>query len=137
MNLKEKSISLFDRGDPVFSSTSLSTVAKAVTRVFTHLEQMENRAIYVQDTTTTLKERTAMGKNAAGADGWKESIVQVGEILEQAWAELKKEKPKREIFIMNFLGASIFGEGYGSHFENRTLNYSALGRPATLKSRGW
>lgn len=122
MNLKEKSISLFDGGDPVFSSTSLPT---------------KNRAIYVQDTATTVKKRTAMGKNAAEADGWKESIVQVGEMLEQAWAELKKEKPKREIFIMNSFGASIFGEGYGSPFENRTLNYSALGRPATLKSRGW
>jgi len=117
MNVKGKSISLFDGGDRIFSTTSLPTIAKAVAGVLMHPEQTKNRAVYVQDTATTLKKLAAMGKKATGADGWKESVVPINEVLAQAWAELKKEKPNPENFVLNFIKASIWGEGYGSHFD--------------------
>lgn len=117
MNLKEKSISLFDGGNRVFSTTSLPTVAKAVTGVLTHLEQTKNHAVYVQDTATTLKKLAAMGEKATGADGWKRNDVPVDELLEQGWAELKKDNPNPDASFLNFLKASIWGEGYGCHFE--------------------
>lgn len=62
MDLKEKSISLFDGGECLFSATSLATISKAVASILTHLEQMKDRAVYVQDTATTLKKLAAMGK---------------------------------------------------------------------------
>ena len=117
MNLKEKSIKLFDGGDRVFSTTSLPTIARTVTGVLTNLEQTENRAIYVQETATTMNKLAAMGKKAVGADGWKEDIVSVDKLVEQGWAELKKDKPNPAVFAVNFIVASICGEGYGSHFE--------------------
>ena len=118
MNLKGKSISLFDGGDRVFSATSLPTIGKAVASVLTHLEQTKNRAVYVQDTATTLKKLAAMGKKAIGEDGWKESVVPIDEVVEQGWAELKKNKPNPDNFVLNFIKASIWGEGYGCHFDN-------------------
>ncbi len=117
MNVKGKSISLYDSGDRVFSSTSLPTIGKAVASVLKHLEQTKNRAVYVQDTATTLKKMAAMGKKATGAEGWKEDIVSIDEVAEQAWAELKKDKPNPGNFVLNFIKMSIWGEGYGSHFE--------------------
>lgn len=117
MNLKEKKITLYDGGDRVFSTTSLPTIAKTVTGVLTHLDQTENRAVYVQDTATTLKKLAAMGKKAVGADGWEETVVPVKEVLEQAWAELKKDRPDPTVFAYNFIRAVIWGEGYGSHFQ--------------------
>ena len=117
MNLKEKSITLFDGGDRVFSTTTLPTIGKAVAGVLKHPEQTKNRAVYVQDTATSLKKLAAMGKKATGADGWKESVVPTSELLEQAWAEMKKEKPNPGIFMYNFIKACIWGEGYGSLFE--------------------
>ena len=117
MNLKEKSISLYDGGDNVFSATTLASIAKTVTSVLTHLDQTANRAVYVQDTATTLKKLAAMGKKAVGADGWKETVVPINEVLEQAWAELKKEQPDPTVFAYNFVKAIIWGEGYGSHFQ--------------------
>ena len=117
MNLKEKSINLYDGGDNVFSATSLSTIAKAVTGVLIHLDETANRAVYVQDTATTLKKLAAMGKKAVGADGWKETVVPVSEVLEEAWAELKKDAPDPTVSAYNFVRAIIWGEGYGSHFQ--------------------
>lgn len=117
MNLKEKSIDLFDGGGRVYSTTSLPTIGKAVAGVLTHPEQTKNRAVYVQDTATTLKKLAAMGKKATGGDGWKENIVPIDDVLEQAWAELKKDKPDPYSVLASFVKASIWGEGYGGHFE--------------------
>lgn len=125
INLKGKSVNLYDGGDRVFSTTSLATIGKAITGILKHLEQTKNRAVYVQDTATTLKKLAAVGKEATGADGWKENVVAIDDLLEQAWAELKKEKPNPGNFVFNFLKASIWGEGYGSHFE--TLDNELLG----------
>ena len=117
MNLKEKSITLFDGGDRVFSATSLPTIGKAVVGVLNHLEETKNRAVYVQDTATSLKKLAAMGKKAVGSADWQETVVPIDEVLDQAWAELKKEQPNPGVFVYNFIRASILGEGYGSHFE--------------------
>lgn len=117
MNLKGKTIKLFDGGDRLFSTTSLPTIAKAVTGVLTHLEETKNRAVYVQDTTTTLKKLAEMGKKATGEDGWEESVVAIDEVIEQGWVELKKDRPSRDNFVLKFIQVSIWGEGYGCHFE--------------------
>ena len=117
MNLKGKSINLFDGGDRLFSTTSLATIGKAVVGVLKHPEQTKDRAVYVQDTATTLKKLVAVGEKATGADGWKKIVVPIENELEQAWAELKKDQPNPDNFVLGFLRASIWGEGYGCHFE--------------------
>jgi hypothetical protein len=117
MNLKEKSIDLYDGGDRVFSATTLQTIGKAVTGVLKHPEETKNRAVYVHDTATSLKKLASVCKEIVGADGWKENTVAVDDLLQQAWAELKKDTPNPSIFIYNFIKASIWGEGYGSHFQ--------------------
>ena len=117
MDIKGKSIALFDGGDRVFSTTSLPTIGKAVASVLQHPEQTKNRAVYVQDTSKTLKELAIMGKKATGAEGWVENVVSTDELVEQAWVELKKEQPNPDIFVFNFIKASIWGKGYGCNFE--------------------
>ena len=129
MNLKKKEITLFDGGDRVFSATTLPTIGKAVVGVLKYLEQTKNRAVYVHDTATSLKKLATMGKKAVGSDEWQEPVVSVDEVLDQAWAQLKKEKPNPGDFVYNFIRASILGEGYGSHFEktdNELLGISEM-----------
>ena len=117
MNLKRKSISLWDGGDRVFSAASLQTIGRAVAGVLKQLEPTKNRAVYVHDTATTLKKLAAMAKHATGADGWKESVVSIDEQLEIAWAEVKKDQPNPDNFVYTFLKASVWGEGFGGHYE--------------------
>ena len=117
MNVKGKSINLYDGGDRVFSTTSLPTIGKAVVGVLRNLDATKNRAVYVQEAATTLKSLLAIAKKVTGPEGWKEEVVSIDDLLAKAWEELKKEKPNPDAFVYNFIFASIWGEGYGSHFE--------------------
>ena len=92
----------------------------------THLEETKNRAVYVQDTATTLQKLAAMGEKATGADGWKKNVVSADETLKQAWAELVKTPPGR--FVRKFEQAAIYGEGCGSHFEKNDNELLGLGQ---------
>ena len=117
MNVKTKSIKLYDGGDRLFSTSTLPSIGKAVAGVLNKLDATKNRAVYVQDTAITLKELLAKGKKAAGPEGWTEEVVATDDVLAKAWEELKKENPNPEVFVYNFIFAAIFGEGYGSHFQ--------------------
>ena len=114
MDLRRKTINLFDGGNRVFSTITLPTIGKAIIGVLTHLEETKNRVLYVQDTATTLQRLAAMGEKATGAHGWRKTVVSVNEMLEQAFAEWKKPASG---FGLKFYHAACFGEGYGSHFE--------------------
>lgn len=130
MDLRDKTIDLFDGGNRVFSTTSLPTVGKAIIGVLTHLEETKNRAVYVQDTATTPQKLAAMGEKATGADGWKKNVVSVHEMIKQAWADMKKppgRKPPGQ-FVRKFEQAASFGEGYGSHFEKNDNELLGLGQ---------
>lgn len=110
INIKDKFITLYDGGSRVFSTTSLATIGKTVASVLKNSETTENRAVYVQDTAITQKQLEEMGKKAVGPDGWREEVVSITDLLDQA-----REDPAKHGF--NYIKAAIWGEGYGSHFQ--------------------
>lgn len=117
MNAKGKTVTLYDGGDRTFSTTTLPQIGRAVVGIFQHPEETKNRAVYVQGYATTLKNLAALGKKALGSDGWTENVASIDDIVAGAWEELKKPQPNPGNFAMQFIIASIWGEGYGSHFE--------------------
>ena len=117
MSPKTKTISLYDGGDRLYSTTTLPSIGKAVVGVLKHPEETKNRAVRVQDAALSLKQLAAIGKKAVGSEGWKEEVVSINEIVEQSWAELKKPQPNPANFVFNFIRASIWGEGHGGHWE--------------------
>ena len=115
MNIKVQSIALYGGGDRDFSTTSLQTIGKA-TRA--NEEPCRVRAGHfkdVEEISKTLKELAIMDKKAT--EGWVETIVSTDALVEQIWVELKKEQTDPDNFVLNFIRASIWGEGYGCNFE--------------------
>ncbi|TGO44971.1 hypothetical protein BOTNAR_0715g00050 [Botryotinia narcissicola] len=117
MSAKGKSITLYDGGNRTFSTTTLPDIGRAVAGVLKHPEETKNRAVYIQSYATTLKNLAEIGKEALGSDGWIETVASVDDIVAGAWEELKKPQPDPHKFAIPFIIASIWGEGYGSHFE--------------------
>lgn len=117
LGVKRRHATLYDGGDRVFSTTSLPTIGRAVVGVLRKPEETKNRAVYVQDTATTLRQLYALGKKATPGESWTEEVVKIDDELAEGWAELKKDKPDPGKFVMKFIHAAIWGEGYGAHFE--------------------
>ncbi|KAK6209349.1 hypothetical protein LQW54_006336 [Pestalotiopsis sp. IQ-011] len=115
-NAKDRSIVLHDGGDRRFSTTTLATVGQAVAGVLRHPEETKNRAIYVQSASPTLKQLVEIGERATGGK-WQRSQASVDEQLKEAWVSLTSDKPDPNVFVMKFLNASVWGEGYGNPWE--------------------
>ncbi|KAL9107804.1 MAG: hypothetical protein Q9227_007319 [Pyrenula ochraceoflavens] len=127
MNVKGKSITLYDGGERRFSASRLSTIGKAVASSLQHLDETKNRSVYVHDTAKTLREFEAIGQKATeGKEEWKESVVSVDKVLEGAYKELEKGGEGGALFL-EFVKASIWGEGFGGWFEK--VDNEMLGIP--------
>jgi hypothetical protein len=117
LDVKNRHATLYDGGDRVFSATTLPTVGKAVAGVLSRPDETRNRPVYVQDTATTQRALYEYARKATPGEKWTEEVVRIDDLLSQAWAELKKEQPDPDKFVMKFVTAAAWGEGYGAHFE--------------------
>ncbi|KAI1138617.1 putative oxidoreductase CipA-like protein [Hypoxylon sp. FL0543] len=124
-DLKDKSIRLWDGGDRPFSSTTLASVAKAVSEVLKHPEETKNRNVFVHSATLTLKGLLERLKKATGAEGWKVETPSLSETLQRALADLEKGEINRR----GFIAVAVWGEGFGGHFrkvDNELLGIKEL-----------
>ncbi|KAI0485513.1 hypothetical protein F4859DRAFT_471485 [Xylaria cf. heliscus] len=117
LNIKEKSLSLYEGGVRPFSSTTLEGVGKAVAGVLKKPEETKNRAVYVSDAAPSLKQLKAIAEKITGTTWQAKDVSVENDILPSAFAELKKENPDHNKFVFPMLIAAIWGEGYGGHFQ--------------------
>ncbi|KAL1836179.1 hypothetical protein VTJ49DRAFT_5476 [Mycothermus thermophilus] len=122
LDVKRRHAVLYDGGDRVFSTTTLPTttlptIGRAVVGVLRNPEATANRAIFVHDTATTLRSLYEKAKKATPGETWTEEVVHIDDELAEALEELKKKSSRPEKFVMKFIHAAIWGEGYGQHFE--------------------
>ncbi|KAH6647794.1 hypothetical protein BKA67DRAFT_539638 [Truncatella angustata] len=124
-NAKEKTISLHDGGNRTFSATTLPAVGQAVVSVLKHPKETKNKVVRIQSVALTLKKLSEIAQRATGTP-WQEQVVSVDDQISEAFAELQKENPDPNVFIINFINASIFGDGYGSHFKTNDNEFLGI-----------
>lgn len=115
VDLKGKTIRLWDGGERRYSTTLLPSVAKAVSGVLKHPKETKNRVVFIRSAALTQKEVLERAKKAVGGDGWTIETPSVTEHLKEAYKSLEKTG---EIDRLAFITAAIWGEGYGSDFQN-------------------
>ena len=119
INIKEQSVTLYDGGERLVSATSLATIGKAVVGVLRNPTQTQNRAVYVQDTVISQQKLKTMGQKAIGEGSkeWKDEVVSVDSLLKESYDALKTNPDTPRGAMVNFIKISIFGDGYGCHFQ--------------------
>ncbi|KAI1279630.1 hypothetical protein F5Y07DRAFT_357280 [Xylaria sp. FL0933] len=128
INASEKSVTLYDGGERPFSTTTLPSIGKAVAGVLRKPEETKNRGVYVQDAAPTLKQLKAIAEKVTGT-AWQGKVVSVeNDVLAPASAELKKENPNPDKFVYPLIITSIWGEGYGNHFQKLDNELLGLGQ---------
>ncbi|KAI1427973.1 hypothetical protein F5Y12DRAFT_99693 [Xylaria sp. FL1777] len=128
INASEKNVTLYNGGETPFSTTTLDTIGKAVAGVLKKPDETKNRPVYVQDAAPTLKQLKAIAEKVTGT-AWQGKEVSIeNEVLPPALAELKKENPDSDKFVYPSIIASIWGEGYGGHFQKLDNELLGLGQ---------
>ncbi|KAI1468314.1 NAD(P)-binding protein [Daldinia caldariorum] len=115
-DVKNRTIELPDGGNNLTSSTTLPTIGKAVVGVLKNPEQTKNRPVYVQEAAISLKQIEEILKKHVGADGWKENVTSLDEILKNGLEEIGKTGFNPNAFF-SILKVGIWGKEYGGHFD--------------------
>ncbi|TAQ89860.1 hypothetical protein B7494_g1832 [Chlorociboria aeruginascens] len=116
LDWKEGKPRIYDSGDQEFSTTTLRSIGLAIVGVLDHYEGTKNRAVYVQDIVTTQNRILAIAKKLTPEKKWEPVYTDLASLKKSSDEKLSKGEGTQET-MYNYVFLSIFGEGYGGHFE--------------------
>ncbi|KAL4789231.1 hypothetical protein BDV19DRAFT_395240 [Aspergillus venezuelensis] len=128
VNLRSETPEFYDGGDRRFSTTTLSTVARAVVAVLDaeNLEQTRNRVVYVHDVITTQRHLLEVARKVARGRKWDPVPVST-EGLERVARENYARGERDLASLMGLFVMAVFGERYGGAFERVDNEMLGLG----------
>ncbi|KAL4971329.1 hypothetical protein BDW66DRAFT_155768 [Aspergillus desertorum] len=132
---RSKRAVLYDGGDRLFSTTSLSGIGKAVVSVLTHPTETENRSVRVAEAAISLKELLALAQEVVGSDGWTITEASTSEKAEEALAKIKEGTANREAFTA-LIHKAVWGADNGGWFsetDNELLGIQQLDKEGVKK----
>ncbi|PYH46050.1 aromatic alcohol reductase [Aspergillus saccharolyticus JOP 1030-1] len=122
VNLAGPVAELYGGGDRRVSSTTLQGIGRAVVGIVRNLEATKNAALYISEADVTQKQLIELsGKKL------ETKVVATEELERIGRAELSKPEPNRGIVAVNLIRRALFGEGFGSLFEEQNLANELLG----------
>ena len=113
---KGKQPVIYDGGDSVFSSTTLSTVADAVVGVLEHPEETKNRTVFIEDIKVTQNQLLKLAKEVAPERDWTPKHVKIDDLTNQSDNDLATGNIGPMTFV-NYLFRAVMDPAYGGDFQ--------------------
>ena len=128
INVFDKKICLFDDGEHVMPWTTLESVGKATVSVLRHLEETENRTVFVSSIETSIKDLAQLAKEAIGADGWETSSRNNKEAFDKAMSDYAQGLRKKEMFedMIRYTASSPEYSGPWAQNDNELLGVKQM-----------
>lgn len=128
MDFSAQTVNFFDGGDTKFSSTRIRTVSKAVVAVLSKYEETKNRAVCIQDFSTTPRQLLELVQGLDPDHIWTAVPVDTGKLVKDAKAELQSVKFSPKAFAAYATRATFaphFAESYRAD-DNELLGISEM-----------
>ncbi|KAJ6031452.1 hypothetical protein N7540_002184 [Penicillium herquei] len=116
LDLSSSVTAFYDGGDRKFSTTTLKGVGKAIVGIVKHPEETKNTAIFVNEACLSQKDLLSL----TGKSLQTQSVSTV-DVEKGSYAELAKPSPNFHVAAVGFLRRGIFGDGFGSLFNQDKL----------------
>lgn len=117
VNLKGRSITLFDDGEKRFSTTTMGTAGKAVVAVLRGGEKFANRKVTVHDVVTSQNELLRLAKEVVTCNREEWSVTSLRtEDCERRAQEAFEADPDSGVGIQMEKVVGVFGKEHGSDF---------------------
>ncbi|EIN06966.1 NAD(P)-binding protein [Punctularia strigosozonata HHB-11173 SS5] len=126
--LKSRRVTLFDGGDVAFSATTVPHIIQSVISILHHLEETENRAVYVEDITLTQNQILRLAQELTPGETWTTVPVSTAEIAATAYEALGREGMTEKVAI-DFILVAVWGQGMSGKFaktDNELLGITPL-----------
>lgn len=118
-DLKTHTARIADGGNTIFSASRLETVANAVAGLLQHPDETANRSVFVQDIATTQRNLISMAEKFTPGSKWKfEDFNTASWVARSDDAIAQGASPAEFLVRIAYIARSIWGEDYGSHFED-------------------
>jgi hypothetical protein len=115
INMKERSILLYDSGNKRFSTTTIETASKAIVAVLKLGDKSKNRAFRIQDFVLTQNKLLQVGKEILPDVEWKIVPASTSALAEKAKAAYEEDPDSRTGSMMQ-KAVTVFGDGHPSDF---------------------
>jgi hypothetical protein len=129
VNPKTHSATIYDGGDLPFSTTTLTTLSKAIVSIINHLDETKNRHVYIHDAVVTQNKLIDLAKNIDGED-WQLTYVDSSAVSKEAHIEYNKGNPDPTKGLLPLLHISVLAKGYGgdftTHLDNELLGIKGM-----------
>jgi hypothetical protein len=115
INMKDRSMTLFDSGDKRFSTTTIATASTAIAAALKMGDKSKNRAFKVQDIVTTQNQLLNLGKEVLPGAEWAIKPASTADMARKANEAFKADPNSRTGSILQ-KAVGVFGEEYTSDF---------------------
>ena len=130
MDLKGKKIDLYDGGNNGFTVTPMPFVGAGIVGVLKHPEETSNRNVRLHGRRVTQKQLLEMAQKFTGKDGWQSKEVSSADLQQESYDNLKKDPSNVYGWVLGFLKAAAFTEGFGGDYsqnnDNATLGLTEM-----------
>ncbi|KAJ3531398.1 hypothetical protein NM208_g8893 [Fusarium decemcellulare] len=118
IDLRSKSVQLYDEGQHTFSSTSVHSVGKAIAGALKKPEATKNRNLLIHDIVLSQAKVLALAKkHSPPGTQWTETRIDAAKEFEQSLENLKKD-PTDFHLVLPLLKATILGGNYRAAFTD-------------------
>ncbi|KAJ6783231.1 hypothetical protein PWT90_01149 [Aphanocladium album] len=107
---------LINDGKTVFSTTNVGTIGRALVAILDHLDETENRSVFLEDLKISQQRLLELAKQAAPEKPWEVNHVKLDDLVQVAGEQLAKGVVNLDS-VTPFLYKSFLSEGYGGNFE--------------------
>ncbi|KAK7425520.1 hypothetical protein QQZ08_007961 [Neonectria magnoliae] len=112
-----QTVGFFDGGDTTFSSTRLATAARAVVAVLREFDATKNRAVRIQDLSTTPRELLHTLHSLDPEHHWSAIDVDIEKLVKEAEQELASGKFSPKAFAA-FATRATFAPGFAGSYDD-------------------
>ncbi len=116
LDWKEGKPTIYDGGDKLLTTTTLSSVAQGVVGILSHPDETKNRSVYIGDLDITQNRLLEIAKKVAPEKKWNPVHTTLDKVLETANQGLAKGD--FSVFPL-YIFVALLGDGYGGRFEKK------------------
>lgn len=117
VDMNSRTASLVDGGTHPFSTSSISSVSRAIVGVLQNPESTKNRVVYVNDIVTTQAKLVELGKKHTPGQEWTEVAVDSDSVLQGAQNKMARGERFDMLDGIKTLAAAMLSGKYNSKYD--------------------